>query len=127
MPLTFHKYAGVCPVCSKRFYEYGILLAGEPMQVHWSFFHFGSWGASNGYCCTADHLAERLVFEGDDGYRSTFEDKEVFEDEEINTEPAISHKDVGAVDEPGEPEKSVNIETAISLLKAGTRRLYIRL
>ena len=63
MPLTFHKYAGVCPVCSKRFYEYGILLAGEPMQVKWSFFHFGSWGRSNAYCCTADNLVGPLAIE----------------------------------------------------------------
>ena len=57
MPVTFHKCGGVCPVCSKRYYEYGILLAGEPMQIKWSFYHFGSWGRSNAYCCTADHLA----------------------------------------------------------------------
>ena len=61
MPVTFHKCGGVCPVCSKRYYEYGILLAGEPMQVKWSFYHFGSWGRSNAYYCTADYLAGPLA------------------------------------------------------------------
>ena len=50
-----------------------------------------------------------------------------FEDKEVNADPAISHKDVGTVDEPDEPDKAVNIKRAISHKNAGTRRIYIRL
>ena len=59
------------------------------------------------------------------------EDKQVgieaatFEGEEINTEPAISRRFVGTVDEPDEPDKALNTETAISHKNVGTGKKYI--